>query len=360
MKIVFCWSDISGYMAACWRELAARPGVNLHVIAYGESRDTSFGADLMEGISWTPLNASQRIDTGFIRELTKKQKPDVVVIAGWLNRAYVELADASSLAGVSFLMAMDTPWRGKPKQYFARFALRRYLGRLAGVFVPGERAWQYAMRLGIPDSRIHRGMYGVDWEGLALSHAARRSRPWPRRFLFAGRYASEKGINRLVEAWRIYRSSVQNPWELHVCGMGPLRSLFNEVDGVTDHGFLQPGEVRKLMSESGTMVLASRYDPWPLILVEAAASGLPLIATEACGSAVELLRSEFNGLNVPSNTGPHALAEALRRVSERCDLIEWGARSRMLAEAYSAKHWTDRWLAVTKRVLNKRCEDHAV
>jgi aryl-alcohol dehydrogenase-like predicted oxidoreductase len=31
VKIVFCWSAISGYMAACWRALAARPGIEVHV-----------------------------------------------------------------------------------------------------------------------------------------------------------------------------------------------------------------------------------------------------------------------------------------------------------------------------------------
>src|SRR4051812_29726203 len=34
MNVVFCWSDISGYMAACWRALAAIEDVRLFVIAF--------------------------------------------------------------------------------------------------------------------------------------------------------------------------------------------------------------------------------------------------------------------------------------------------------------------------------------
>ena len=35
MRIVICWSHVSGYMAACWRALAATPGVDLFVLGFG-------------------------------------------------------------------------------------------------------------------------------------------------------------------------------------------------------------------------------------------------------------------------------------------------------------------------------------
>ena len=43
MKVLFCWTDISGYMAACWRALASREGVDLHVLAYDSSAATEGG-----------------------------------------------------------------------------------------------------------------------------------------------------------------------------------------------------------------------------------------------------------------------------------------------------------------------------
>ena len=49
------------------------------------------------------------------------------------------------------------------------------------------------------------------------------------------------------------------------------------------------------MARSGVFVLASRYDPWPLVIVESSAAGLPVLCTEACGSAVELVRAHYNG-----------------------------------------------------------------
>lgn len=351
MKIVFCWSNISGYMASCWRELAGRPGVELHVVAYGDSQESDFGCDLMDGVSWTSLEEAKRSDAGFISRSVADLEPDVVVLAGWLNPAYVALTALPNFSKVHFMMGMDTPWRNTLRQRMARVALGKYLSRLSAVFVPGERAWQFARRLGIPGECIHRGMYGVDWDGLGDAFRVRRAGAWPRRFLFAGRYHEQKGVDILVDAYRHYRRQVDAPWDLDLCGMGPLESRLTGIEGLTDHGFMQPEQARMLMSKAGALVLPSRYDPWPLIILEAAASGLPLVASEACGSIVEVLRPHYNGLTVSAEPTAPELAAAMVRLSHQSDLATWGDRSRALAEPYSAKFWAERWLAVAVDVV---------
>ncbi len=40
MRLVICWAGISGYLAACWRAMAARRGITLKVITF----DTIGGA----------------------------------------------------------------------------------------------------------------------------------------------------------------------------------------------------------------------------------------------------------------------------------------------------------------------------
>ncbi|MGC1481991.1 MAG: glycosyltransferase, partial [Chthoniobacterales bacterium] len=157
-------------------------------------------------------------------------------------------------------------------------------------------------------------------------------------------------VDTLVEADQIYRQLSDNPWDLQICGMGPLATLFQDQAGITDHGFLQPEAMRLLMVKSGTLVLSSRFDPWPLIVVEAAAAGLPLLVSESCGSAVELLRPGFNGIFVPPKTTASKLADSMLKLSSRRDLVEWGARSRLLAEAYKAETWADRWLAIVEEI----------
>lgn len=348
IRVVFCWSLLSGYMAACWKALARRPDVEIHVIAHG-GEDSHFPSHLLEGLPHRIVGRDERGDTRLITSIVAEQAPDVVAMTGWWLPAYRKLPRARQLRDCRFIMGVDSPWRHEG-QFLTRL---RYLGTLPLIdhfFVTGERAWQYVSRLGVPAARISRGMYGVDTAAWAKSAAARSAGPWPRRFLFLGRYASEKAVDVLVAAYAEYRRQASSPWELICCGTGPLSGLFKGQPGIRDIGFHSPDQLHEVFSAAGAFVLPSRFDPWPLALVEAASAGLPLLCSDACGSAVEVLRPHYNGFIVPSES-PAALAEAMAAIASReDDLRTWGVRSQELAAPYSSEFWADRWLDQIRRL----------
>lgn len=344
MKVVFCWSTISGYMAACWQELAHRPGIDLHVLAHRSQGTTAFDDSLLDGLSHRYLDPPEHDNTTLIRTLVEAENPDVVAMTGWWLPAYRNLVHARTLTHVRFIMGVDTPWRTEA-QFLTRFRYGRSLRRFDHFFVTGERSWQYVRRLGVPVDQVSRGMYGVDVTGLASALETRVAAEWPKKFIFMGRYAREKGLDILVSAYSTYRTMVADPWPLVCCGRGPDGTLLDKAPGITDLGFLQPQKIITQLAESGAFVLPSRFDPWPLALVEAAASGLPIVCSDACGSAVEVVRPYFNGLVVPPES-PSGLADALRSIHERYgDLPEWGRRAAAFAAAYSSEIWADRWIA---------------
>lgn len=342
MKALFLWSDISGYMASCWRALARLPDVTVQVMAYGSSRATDFHREVMAGIDWLPLDDDRRVDTAFLTERVRASEADAVILSGWHNRAYRRLPTRAASPGRRFIMTMDTPWWGTPKQQLAPFLLAPYCRRIDTVVVTGERSWQYARRLGFAERQIVRGLYGVDHASLSTLLDDRLRGDWPRTFLFAGRYAPEKGIGPLVDAYREYRSTTTDPWNLVCCGKGPLAARLVGVEGVSDRGFVQPHDLHDVMRSSGAFVLPSMFDPWPLALVEACAAGLPVVASDACGSAVELIRDGFSGYTFA--TGDSArLMRALKRVHASTSLPQIGRRARDFAAAYSAEEWARRW-----------------
>ena len=355
MRIVICWSDISGYMAACFRELASRPDIDLKVIAWASGRrgsQAAFEDRLTAGFSCRLLEPEERDNFTTIRNEVIAYRPDAVLLCGWFVDAYRRLPRDRELTKVRFSMGMDTPWWGTPRQYLAKWKVGSFVRKMHCVIVTGERSWQYAIRLGVGRSRIRRGMYGVDYDLLAETFSTRSADGWPKSFLFAGRYAPEKGLDILLEAYRNYRrrcaESQSNPWSLICCGQGPLASMLSgkEPEGVTDLGFQQPKEMLRRFTESGVLVLPSLFDPWPLILVESCAAGLPVIASDACGSAVEMLRPHHNGWIVASGE-PRSLGNALWEASQSNQLPSFGKRSQCFADAYSASKWADRmgdWL----------------
>lgn len=342
IKVVFCWSDISGYMAACWRALHQLPDIDVFIVAFQARTETAFSDQLMQGIPCRLLDLKERQDTSLIEHLVTENCPDIVVLCGWFHQPYRQLAFASQLQRVTLVMTMDTPWWGTWKQYLTRWVLHSYLKQIDWVVVPGERSWQYARRLGFTSARIIRGLYGIDYGALAPLWQERCQQPWPKSFLFVGRYRHDKGLDVLVEAYRYYRAQIEDPWPLVCCGQGSLEHLLQQ-PGIDNRGFVQPVDMRDMWRNTGVFLLPSRFDPWPLALAEAAAAGLPVICTDACGSAVELIRSQYNGLMIPSEE-PEALAQALLTTHKCYDsLLSWGQRSQQLAAPYATEIWAIRW-----------------
>ncbi len=347
IKIAFCWSDISGYMIACWKALAAQPEIKLRIYAFGNNEQTDFNLQLAEGLDLQWVERSP--DKKRLQRNVSEFSPDVAVLCGWFVPAYRHLATTESLKNrTKFVLAMDTPWWGTLRQQLARMALRGFVRKMDAVLTSGERSYQYARRLGAKN--IYKFQYGVDVAKLSHNLAERPKRPWPKRFLYVGRYAQEKGISILMDAYRQYRNQSNDPWELHTCGKGYLENLL-QGEGLINHGFVQPAEMDRIWQSSGCLILPSSFDPWPLIVVEACAAGLPVICTHESGSQVEVVKTWWNGLVIPAESKT-SLSEAMFWMENNADdLEEMGERSLEQAKPYKADVWARKITNMIEEIL---------
>ncbi len=349
MKVTFCWPEINGYMASCWRELSKQSGMTLQIVAGmpGVTGKNKYGAQIARGLDVTLLKSHEMVgDRSRPLQILLEQKPDVVFVPGWHCSCFTELAFERRLSYAKFILGIDNPRTDTLRQYLARFKIGRLLKRMDMVVVPGERSWQFAVRLlRVPETKMRRGLYGGDYRMLtvSLSDRTKSDRDWPGRFVFLGRYAPEKGIDVLVQGYRLYRQLTPDPWTLTCCGTGRLSNLMKGVPGLEDVGFVQPEELPELLSRQGVFVLPSRYDPWPLALVEAASAGLPILCSSECGSSVEMVRPYYNGLTFPAGDA-NSLANGLLWMQKNREILpQMGSRSQVLAEPYSAQSWATRW-----------------
>ncbi len=356
MKVVIFWPQISGYMAACWRALAARSDVDLFVLARrsgGKTSSAAFSEDVMRGIPCELMPGDGPVDEAVVRRVFEAHKPDVAVINGWHTPAFVKIPFLPGAESVRFIMAMDTPYLGTLRQRYGKYAFKAFFDRIDRVFVTGERCWQLARVLGFSEREIRRGVYGIDMQNLSPLHERRVRQPggWPKRFLFTGRYTEEKAIDVLMEGYTRYRALVEDPWPLTCCGTGPMGDLVRQTEGVTDRGFVQPKDLPEILVQHGAFVLASRFDPWPLVIVESCAAGLPIVCSEACGSRVELVRFCWNGCTFETDNAD-SLANSLAWMHDQYDkLPAFGARSRNIADPYSAEMWVERWHTTFNELL---------
>jgi glycosyltransferase involved in cell wall biosynthesis len=224
---------------------------------------------------------------------------------------------------------------------------REYLGRLGGWI--GWRLQRAAARSAdrsLSFSRLHaerlRGL-GVGSvrvvDGL-LPTEVLRGEPEPAEpvVFFAGRHIPEKRVPALVPALLRARERVPE-LRAEIYGDGPdrarVRELIDELglDGACEApGFVPRERLEQALVRSLCLVLPSRREGYGLVVVEAAARGVPSVVVPAPdNAAVELVEDGQNGV-LARSAEPDDLAAAILRVHEagpalRLATAAWFARN---------------------------------
>jgi glycosyltransferase involved in cell wall biosynthesis len=181
------------------------------------------------------------------------------------------------------------------------------------------------------------------------------SHPREQRIAALGRLSPEKGFDLLLEAFA--ELAPQHPeWQLTIAGEGPercrlqhcierlrLQSRVTLVGWVDDPlGFLSRAEV---------FVLSSRYEGFPVSLLEAMSCGLAVVSFDCDSGPREIIRHERDGLLVPP-ADTHALAAALARLMRDVPLrASLGTAAREVVERFSIARFEAEWDAVLRSVL---------
>lgn len=140
--------------------------------------------------------------------------------------------------------------------------------------------------------------------------------------LFVGSLLPVKRLDVLVQAMAEARFSQDRPLVV-LAGDGPLRGMVEKraaALGIADRfkflGYVDPETVCLWMNASDLLVLASRNEGCPNVVIEALACGTPVVASRV--GAVPELVNDASGLLVPSGDSA-ALAKAIHEALHR----EW-------------------------------------
>jgi glycosyltransferase involved in cell wall biosynthesis len=226
-------------------------------------------------------------------------------------------------------------------EVWSRDYWRGYLGRFGGAVGHGIQAvcMRFAQRA-FCFSRLHRDRLlagGVNGEVTVLegeyAGALTPSPPAPAepRVVFAGRHIPEKAAPAAVAAIKAARAQLP---ELRgtVFGDGPDRALVLAAldDGIDAPGFVDPETLHAALARALCLLHPSRREGYGLVVVEAAALGVPTILVDhPDNAAVELVEDGVNGFVVATEED---LAEAILRVHAagpelRRSTSEWFARN---------------------------------
>lgn len=192
--------------------------------------------------------------------------------------------------------------------------------------------------------------------------------PAARKIIAAGRLDNQKGFDLLIKAWgKVYDKFPDHSLEIFGAdGAGSMQSqlqkLINDckitdcvhLRGVTDN-------MPAAFAEGEAFVLSSRFEGFPLVLIEAMACGIPPVAFDCPHGPADLVDNGINGILVPfkdlsDEERIDLLAEALCRMlalsdEERERMSEAAMKK---AATFSRDAIMERWVKLFKEITG--CE----
>lgn len=169
-----------------------------------------------------------------------------------------------------------------------------------------------------------------------------------------GRLSYQKGYDELLKAWQ--KVAVKHPdWTLKIYGDGEQKDELNAL--IAALGLTHQVEIKKPINDiesaylkSSALVLSSRYEGLPMVLLEAAAAGVPLIAFACQCGPRDVIENYQNGILIPEGD-TDALADSIMQVIENDSFrFEMGKGAYKTAEKFLMPNVMLKWLDLFKQL----------
>lgn len=177
-----------------------------------------------------------------------------------------------------------------------------------------------------------------------------------KRILSAGRLAGQKGFDRLLDAWRLIEKRHPD-WQLRIVGSGKkYKALVAQIERLglekrvelLSHSKDMPEQYRA----ASIYAMTSRYEGFPLVLLEAMASALPIVSFDCPRGPADIVVHGETGLLV-ANNDIEGFASALERLIEDDKLrITMAHKAGLLSSKYTSQQIIKQWTIALNEMLH--------
>lgn len=169
----------------------------------------------------------------------------------------------------------------------------------------------------------------------------------PKHVLFIGRLARQKQVPELIDIWN--RIEERHPdWKLIIVGDGVERGLVEEK--IQNYGLKnvqlegKQREIHSYCENSQILLLTSRFEGLPLVLIEGQQFGLTEISFDCPCGPKEIIENGRNGYII-DNFDKNAFAQKLSELMEKDDLRkQFSERSLELSKNYLPEKIIPQWI----------------
>ena len=178
-----------------------------------------------------------------------------------------------------------------------------------------------------------------------------------KQVLMVARYNDAKGYNYMVDAWQQVHDRHPD-WTLNVYGSGELHDdvikwiqqrhlsnsmvLHEPVDNILEQYL-----------DSSIFVMSSRYEAFPMVLLEAMACGVPCVSFDCPYGPRNIIRDGEDGLLV-EYLNPQALADGICRLIEDDSLRkQFGCKARSNIQRFSRSVVMQQWMDMFDTLIKR-------
>jgi glycosyltransferase involved in cell wall biosynthesis len=344
-KIVFLYSEIANYFLACVEELLKDSSLDVHLIRWKVNKEAPFDFEFKDGLK--VYDRSAYTDKQLL-ELIKEINPRLIYVSGWLDKGYLKVC-RHFRHRIPVIVGFDNRWNGSLKQRLVKLVSPfKIQNHFSHCWIPGKPQMEYAKKLGFKNVNILTGFYSCDFDFFHSQYSKNqdsKGEKFPKRFLYVGRYVEHKGIKDLWDAFIAMQDEFPTEWELWCLGTGDIQPV--EHPRIRHYGFIQPGEMKAFISNTGVFVLPSHFEPWGVVVHEFTSAGFPVICSDEVGAATAFVENNLNGYIYKAGD-TEALKNALLRVVllQPDKLLAMGDHSVGLAEQITPEKWAQKLKSV--------------
>jgi len=292
MKILFLYTEIAEYFISCCNALTDK-GVEVHVVRFPVNKEAPFQFKFNKNIHVYERN-NYNYDS--LKKLTERIQPQIIICSGWIDKVYLKIC-GNYFRKIITVLTLDNHWNGSLKQRIATAISPYYLKKkFSHCWVPGNKQYEYASKLGFKEKNILTGFYSCDFElfySQFLLNQNIKKENYPHRFIYVGRYYEFKGIKDLWSAFIDLQNENPNDWELWCLGTGDIEPI--QHPQIKHFGFVQPQNLPDYIKQTSVFILPSHFEPWGVVVHEFAAAGFPIICSDKVGAVEAFVEDGKNG-----------------------------------------------------------------
>lgn len=175
--------------------------------------------------------------------------------------------------------------------------------------------------------------------------------------LAVGRLSHQKGFDMLIKSWDIVHKKCRD-WKLHIYGSGELYdqlvNMINELDLDKSIIIYPPtNAIKDVYLESSVMLMTSRYEGLPMVLLEAFSYGLPVVSFACKCGPRDLIENGSNGFLVPTGDIESFANQTILLLENESIRKEMGQSSFLSSQKYTKEIIINRWINLFNNLCTK-------